>query len=106
MVVAADVEDLQVAVFIDANEDRAIDAGEYLGDGVGAAFDPSDSDISLAREVRTNLVIRSRLEDLENTNGRFQDSENRAAAVANDGFRRRVYSSTVMLRNLGSRAEI
>jgi prepilin-type N-terminal cleavage/methylation domain-containing protein len=101
--VADDVEDLQVAVFVDVNEDRTVDAGEYLGDGVGANFDPSGTDLSLAREVRANLVVRTRLADQENTAGRFQDSENRAAAAGTDGFRRRVYSSTVMLRNLGSR---
>jgi prepilin-type N-terminal cleavage/methylation domain-containing protein len=101
--VADDVEDLQVAVFVDADEDRTVDVGEYLGDGVGADFSASGTDLSLAREVRANLVVRTRLADQENTTGRFQDAENRAAGVDTDGFRRRVYSSTVMLRNLGSR---
>lgn len=102
--VADDVEDLQVAVFVDLNDDRTIDAGEYRGDGVGANFDPSGLDTSLAREVRTNLVIRTRLQDQDNSNGRFQDSENRTAIGAADGFRRRAYSATVMLRNVGTRA--
>ncbi|MGB0621108.1 MAG: prepilin-type N-terminal cleavage/methylation domain-containing protein [Myxococcota bacterium] len=102
--VADDVEDLQIAVFVDADEDRTVDTGEYFGDGVSANFDPQGIDLSLAREVRANVVIRTRLEDQDNPNGRFQDSENRGAAGANDGFRRRVYSSTVMLRNVGSRA--
>jgi len=101
--VADDVEDLQIAVFIDADDDRTIDAGEYRGDGVGANFDPQGVDLGLAREVRANVVIRTRFEDDENANGRFQDSENRAAASANDGYRRRVYTSTVMLRNVGGR---
>ena len=101
--VADDVEDLQIAVFLDLDEDRTIDAGEYRGNGTDADFDPQGVDLSLARELRANLVIRTRFEDDQNGEGRFQDSENRAAAGANDGFRRRVYSSTVMLRNVGSR---
>jgi prepilin-type N-terminal cleavage/methylation domain-containing protein len=102
--VADDVEDLQIAVFVDLNDDRVIDAGEYRGDGVGANLNPSGLDMSLAREVRANLVIRTRLQDQDNGNGRFQDSENRAAIGTADGFRRRAYSATVMLRNVGTRA--
>lgn len=103
MLIANDVDDLQVAIFIDANDDRIIDPGEYLGDGLGADFDPAAVDISFAREVRINLVLRTRLSDLERTSGRFQDQENRAAIAAGDGFRRRLYSSTVGLRNVGGR---
>ncbi|MEZ4291690.1 MAG: hypothetical protein R3E53_14590 [Myxococcota bacterium] len=65
MTIAGDVEDLQVAVFVDLDDDRTIDVGEYRGDGVGANFDPSGTDMSLAREVRTNLVVRTRLDDPE-----------------------------------------
>ncbi|MCA9506284.1 MAG: prepilin-type N-terminal cleavage/methylation domain-containing protein [Myxococcales bacterium] len=103
MTIAGDVEDLQVAVFVDLDDDRTIDVGEYRGDGVGANFDPSGTDMSLAREVRTNLVVRTRLDDPDNPNGRFQDAENRAGPAGADGFRRRTYSSTVMLRNVGGR---
>ncbi len=102
-VIANDVEDLQIAVFIDSNNDRTIDAGEYRGDGVGADFDPASLDISDALEVRANLVLRTRMSDVDNTSGRFQDAENRAAVAGTDGFRRRTYSATVGLRNVGSR---
>jgi hypothetical protein len=55
--------------------------------------------------VRVNLVTRTRSEDREWTQGRLQATENRAAAgVGSDGFRRRVHTSTVMLRNLGARS--
>ena len=101
--IAGDVEDLQIAVFIDDDEDRLVDVGEYRGNGVDADFNAGAVDISLAREVRANFVIRTRNEDLDNTNGRFQDAENRDGPVGADGFRRRAYSTTVMLRNVGSR---
>jgi len=103
VVVADDVEDLQIAVFLDDNDNRAIDPGEYRGDGVGPDFDPTTEDLSNAREVRANLLVRTRLEDPDNPGGRYQSSENRTAAALGDGYRRRVHSSTVMLRNLGSR---
>ena len=101
--IANDVEDLQIAVFVDANGDRIIDVGEYRGDGVGADFDPTAVDISNVREVRANLVLRTRMNDADNTAGRFQDEENRNAVGGTDGFRRRTYSSTVSLRNVGGR---
>ena len=101
--VADDIEDLQIAVFLDDDDDRIIDAGEYRGDGVGADFDPAAEDLSTARIIRTNLLIRTRLEDPENTGGRYQSSENRPAGTTSDGYRRRLYTSTVLLRNIGSR---
>lgn len=103
MLIANDVEDLQIAVFIDANGNRTIDVGEYLGDGVDPQFVSTAVDISLAREIRANLVLRTRLDDLDNSNGRFQRKENRAAVAGSDGFRRRSYSVTVGLRNVGAR---
>ncbi|MBW2496698.1 MAG: type II secretion system protein [Deltaproteobacteria bacterium] len=105
MLVADDVEDLQIAVFVDADVDREVDAGEYRGDGVGADFDPTAVDATTIREIRANVALRTRREDLDNPNGRFQQSENRGAVGAADGYRRRVHSSIIKLRNVGSRAE-
>ena len=101
--IANDVEDLQIAVFIDSNSDRTIDPGEYRGDGIGADFDSTAVDISDTREVRANLVLRTRMNDPDNPNGRFQDAENRAAVATPDGFRRRTYSATVSVKNIGAR---
>jgi len=103
MLIANDVEDMQIAIFIDSNDNRTIDIGEYRGDGVGADFVSTAVDISEVREVRANLVLRTRLNDLDNSNGRFQDSENRAAIATPDGFRRRTYTATVGVRNVGAR---
>jgi prepilin-type N-terminal cleavage/methylation domain-containing protein len=99
------VEDLQVAYFFDADGDNVVDDGEVLGDGVGADYAAAGQDASELREVRVNLVTRTRSEDREWTQGRPQATENRATAGAgSDGFRRRVHTSTVMLRNLGARS--
>ncbi len=100
------VEDLQVAYFLDADTDGVVDDDEVHGDGAGANPDyvAGDQDGSEIREVRVNLVTRTRMEDREWAQGLAQAKENRAAGVANDGFRRRTYTSTVMLRNVGSRS--
>ena len=101
--IANDVEDIQIAFFIDANGDRTIDVGEYRGDGVGADFVSTAVDMSDVREVRANLILRTRRNDPDNSNGRFQNTENRAAIATPDGFRRRTYSATVGVRNVGAR---
>ena len=97
---AAGVEDLQAAYFFDDNGNRSVDAGEYRGDGVGDDFDPQDLDASVAREIRMSFVTRTRHSDPKFTSGRFQSTENRAVSTATDGFRRRVHTSTVLLRNI------
>jgi Tfp pilus assembly protein PilW len=103
------VEDLQVAYFFDADTDGVVDTGasdEIHGDGTGANSDyvAADQDASVVREVRVNLVTRTRMEDREWSQGSTQAMENRAAGGASDGFRRRTYTSTVMLRNVGARS--
>ena len=97
------VEDLQVAYFFDGNTDNVVDAGEMRGTP-GNDYLASGQDASEVREVRANLVTRTRMEDREWGLGRPQALENRAAGAVNDGFRRRTYTSTVMLRNVGARS--
>jgi prepilin-type N-terminal cleavage/methylation domain-containing protein len=103
-VLAENVEDLQVAYLFDANENGVADAGEYQGDGVGPDYlaNPA-SDVDTVREVRFNVVARTRFADPENNVGQFQITENSPAVAAADGFRRRVQTSTVRLRNVGNR---
>ena len=100
---AEGIEDLQLAYFLDANDDGAIDPGEMHGTGVGANanFDAQDTDMSALREVRLNLVVRTRNPD-EDFIGEPQATENRTAG-ATDGFRRRVHTSTVRVRNMDRR---
>jgi prepilin-type N-terminal cleavage/methylation domain-containing protein len=98
------VEDLQVAYFLDDDTDGVVDADEMHGNGTGPDYVPGDQDGSEIREVRVNLVTRTRAEDAEWTLGRPQALENRAAGGGTDGFRRRTYTSPVMLRNVGARS--
>jgi len=98
------VEDLQVAYFLDDDTDGIVDADEMHGNGTGPDYEAGAQDGSEVREVRASLVTRTRAEDPGWTQGRPQALENRAATLTNDGFRRRTYTSTVMLRNVGSRA--
>jgi hypothetical protein len=108
VLLADEVEDFQLAWFIDANENDLVDAEEYLADGQGVAdaYSPAAANGSLMREVRMNVVMTTRDEDPreEYLEGRGQVLENRtAASVAGaDGRRRRVHSATVRLRNVGS----
>jgi prepilin-type N-terminal cleavage/methylation domain-containing protein len=103
MVLAEGVEDLQVAYFFDANGNRQVDPNEYRGDGTAPNYVANAVDGSDVREVRANLVFRTRLPDPENTQGQFQVTENRVGPAGNDGFRRRVHTATVWLRNVGNR---
>ncbi len=106
---ATGVEDLQLAFFFDRNRNGRIDdptlaTGELPG-GTGSAptYVSSAWDNRDLREVNINLVIRTRAADQEHPAGQFQTTENRVAPGGNDGFRRRVHSSTVRVRNVGFR---
>ncbi len=105
LVFAQDVDDLQLAWFYDANGNGAIDPGEYRGDNVGPDYVAAGADGRELREVRFNLALRTRDPDprQEYSQGLFQNTENRDPVVGADGFRRRVHTATVQLRNLGNR---
>ncbi|HVP30497.1 MAG TPA: PilW family protein [Myxococcota bacterium] len=103
LVLANDVEDLQVAWFFDLDQDGQVDPGEYRGIGGGTAYNPAAVDGTFLREVRANVVIRTRTQDDRLSGGKFQATENRGAVAAQDGFRRRVLTTTVRLRNVGTR---
>lgn len=103
LVLAEGVEDLQVAYFFDDDGDDVVDANEYRGDGAGDDYAADSLDAQNLREVRVNLVTRTRREDDQFSTGQFQALENRNAVAGSDGFRRRVHTTTVMLRNVGNR---
>ncbi len=110
LVLAQDVEDLQFAVFYDIDGDGSVDPGEYQGDDT-SDYVASDWDNRDMREIRFNIVARSRLQDVNfgtgnQLAGTFQRTENRDPVPGTDGFRRRVYTSSVRPRNVGSRARI
>jgi hypothetical protein len=110
MVFANDVEDLQLALFYDANDDGDVDAGEYRGtlSGLGApyVYTSSDEDNSELREIQVTVVARTRSEDpdvLANpalANSVTQAAGNRTAGAVADGFRRRAITLAVRPRNV------
>lgn len=104
-VLAKDIEDFQVAWFYDDDGDGQEDAGEMRG-VVGTAYNTTLVDGNDLREVRVNLVARTREDDPRNplTAGTGQTPENRTTASAppDDGRRRRVHTSIVRLRNLNT----
>ena len=98
------IEDLQIVYFLDMNEDNNVDVGELRGDSVTDYF-ATTSDASFLRAVRLNIVARTRSEDDRFTQGFFQATENRDDVPGHDGFRRRVHTTIVRMRNVGDRVE-
>lgn len=114
---ARDTEDLQVAWFFDDDDDGVVDTLEYRASALNietaggtvainpvpdTTFDTSTVDGTLLREIRFNLVTRTRANDPRKpaNAGIGQATENRATNVPGaDGRRRRIYSATVRLRN-------
>lgn len=111
MVLADDVEDLQFAMFFDDDGDgqEALNDTEYPGSEDGPIYQPRDWDNSELKEIRVTIVARTRAQDpevLQNpgmAQGQWQTVENRVAVPGFDGFRRRVHTSTVRPRNVGTR---
>jgi prepilin-type N-terminal cleavage/methylation domain-containing protein len=108
MVLANDVEDLQLALFFDANGNGDIDAGEYRGTLLGGVlqdYQSGDEDNRELREVRVTVVARTRGEDPDVVanpalaNSVTQAAENRPVGAVADGFRRRTIALTVRPRN-------
>ncbi len=113
---ASDVEDLQAVWFVDENQDGIRDPGEMLG----AAGEPNYASVGAAgitdyrrlREMRINVVVRTRDSGPGSNSGSFiqagmQAMENRNfVLVPNDGFLRRVHTTTVRLRNVGFRGRM
>jgi prepilin-type N-terminal cleavage/methylation domain-containing protein len=98
------IEDFQLAFFFDLDGNFQIDSGETRGDGTGGDYVASAIDAADLREIRFNLIARGQLQDPE-FNGAFLSVENRDDVAGSDGFRRRLHTSTVMLRNVGIRME-
>ena len=98
------VEDLQIVYFLDMNGNNEVNVGELRGDENTDYF-ATTSDASFLRAVRINIVARTRSEDERFTQGFFQATENRNAVPGQDGYRRRVHTAIVRMRNVGSRVE-
>jgi prepilin-type N-terminal cleavage/methylation domain-containing protein len=109
MALTSGVEDLQFALFYDVDDDAVVDTG---------VEDPGSSNFNgqyasnvwsndQLREIRLNVVARSRNPDPEWTQGILQTTENRQVpAGTSDGFRRRVLTASIRPRNVGQRGGI
>jgi prepilin-type N-terminal cleavage/methylation domain-containing protein len=102
LLLADGVEDLQLAFFLDENGNFSLDVGELYGIS-GNDYVAKDSDASELRAVRLNVVTRTRSEDERFTQGFFQNMENRDTVPGQDGYRRRVHTAIVRMRNIGDR---
>jgi prepilin-type N-terminal cleavage/methylation domain-containing protein len=102
LLLADGVEDLQLAFFLDSNGNFSLDVGELHGIS-GNNYVAKDSDAGDLRAVRFNVVSRTRSEDERFTQGFFQNMENRDAIAGQDGYRRRVHTAIVRMRNIGDR---
>jgi prepilin-type N-terminal cleavage/methylation domain-containing protein len=111
LLLADDVEDLQVAYFHDADRDGVCDAGEWSGGdcpdpGVQgfAAYQPRNTSNCSLRAVRVNFVVRTSDPDsaaraAAMQTGTFVQTENAPARPGVDAYRRRVFSRTILPRN-------
>ena len=106
MLLAENVEDLQAAYFLDVDGDGQMTDPALENPGsAGTAYDPRNTDHSELREIRINVVTRSRDPEREMTSSTpiFQATENRAPVALADGFWRRVLRVSARPRNVGSR---
>jgi type IV pilus assembly protein PilW len=88
--VADDIEDLQLTYGLDTNADGAIDT-----------WTPAPGTPSQVRQVRLQLMARSRLPDKNWTETR-PALGNHAAGASADGYRRRIIDVVIDLRNSGA----
>jgi prepilin-type N-terminal cleavage/methylation domain-containing protein len=103
MVLADDVEDLQVSYRFDTDEDGTLEDAEQRGQDGSALYTSDAHDHGTLREIRFSFVTRSRRPDPNLTGATFQVLENRDPIAGTDGFRRRPYSAAVRIRNVGHR---
>jgi type IV pilus assembly protein PilW len=86
------VEDLQVAYQVAGNND-------WIFDEDTAAW-PAGTTNADIRMVRISLVVRTAVPDSQDTSFSRPACEDHVASATNDGFRRRVYTTVVKVRNL------
>jgi prepilin-type N-terminal cleavage/methylation domain-containing protein len=99
-IIAENIEDLQLAYAVDADNDGQLD--DLNGDGEADYFDGAAvADPSTIKAVRINVLARSDIPDanyFEQGNPPAQ-IENRTLSATNDNFRRRWWRTIVKVRN-------
>jgi len=86
------VEDLQFAYQVAGSTDWIFDADTPVW--------PAGSNNADIRMVRINIIVRTAIPDPQDTSFSRPACEDRVASATNDGFRRRVYTTVVKVRNL------
>jgi prepilin-type N-terminal cleavage/methylation domain-containing protein len=111
LLLADDVEDLQLGFLYDLNDDDDVtDPGETRGHTAANNYVSNGFDNRALREIQVSFVVRSRAPDPEfggpnDPQGQFQTAFNRVPVAGNDRFRRRVYTTSVRPRNVGHRPD-
>ncbi|MCP3985189.1 MAG: prepilin-type N-terminal cleavage/methylation domain-containing protein [bacterium] len=120
LVIAQDVEDMQLAAWFDVDNDDVQDAGEYFGARTAAPADPlagvqylqNQRNNQRLREIRVNLMLRTRTQDANvlatgaQPQGQYPNLENRnTAQPVADAFVRRVHTLAIRPRNVGHRID-
>jgi prepilin-type N-terminal cleavage/methylation domain-containing protein len=108
VVLAGDVEDLQVSYFFDtAPANGEIDSAllEEPGSKDGNVYEVDDWNNTELREIRLGIVVRSRTPDPNLPGAIPQALENRQPVAVADGFRRRVLQAVMRPRNVGHRLD-
>ena len=124
LALAAEITDLQFAVFFDLDNDRVQDPGELLGSGDGATTPPYVSvgtgapgsttarNHGLVRFVRVNLVgttsvaVETAVTGAKSFTEHYYPENRSRVAPTPDGLRRRLHTTTTQLRNVGNRGTL
>ncbi len=96
--VADDIEDMQLSYGLDTDADGDVDTFRCAKGGT-AVF--STGQIQQIRQVRLHLVARSRIPESDWI-GMRPEAQNRPAATATDGYRRRSIEVNIDVRNSGT----
>jgi prepilin-type N-terminal cleavage/methylation domain-containing protein len=111
ILVANDVEDMQLVLFFDADDDGVVEAGEVegddgsmVGDGISIIHSPALADGRSLKQVRINLVMSTEREDPDQraplSQPQITGNRDPSSIAAPDRKKRRVYQSTIRLRNV------
>ena len=111
VLVANDVEDMQFVLFFDIDDDGVVESGEVegddgstVGDGIGIAHSPASADGRNLKQVRLNLVMSTEREDPDQraplSQPQVTGNRDPGSVAAPDRKKRRVYQSTIRLRNV------
>ncbi|MDY6844162.1 MAG: PilW family protein [Thermodesulfobacteriota bacterium] len=89
-ILAEDIEDLQFCYGLDTT-----------GDGLVDSWLDSPANVNQVRSVRVNILARTARQDSDFNKGQRPALEDHAAAAGTDGYRRRLLTSVIRVRNMG-----